>query len=69
MRATSRAGRATRATAGSDAVAVETTVIARYETRGLRKFRLERKDGDRQRIFKAAQPEAAAAQSRRLRSR
>jgi hypothetical protein len=46
-----RAGRAAKATAGSEAIEVKVTVIDRQETMALRKFGLKRKNGERRRIF------------------
>jgi hypothetical protein len=51
QRTVGRAGRATRATAGAEAIEVKVTVVDRHETMALRKFGLERKDGERRRIF------------------
>ena len=46
-----RAGRAARATAGTDTIEVKVTVIERHETRALRKLGLKRADGEQRRIF------------------
>jgi len=48
---TDRSGRAARATAGTEAIEVKVTVLERDETAALRKFGLERKDGQPRRIF------------------
>ena len=50
-RAVGRAGRAARATAGTEAVEVKVTVVERHETMVLRKFGLARRNGERRRIF------------------
>jgi hypothetical protein len=46
-----RAGRAARATAGTEAIEVKVTVIERDETRALREFGLKREEGERRRVF------------------
>jgi hypothetical protein len=46
-----RAGRASKATAGTEAIEVKVTVVERHETMALRKFGLKRNDGERRRIF------------------
>lgn len=48
---TGLAGQAARGTAGTQAVEVKVTVIERDEARALSTFRLDRKDGERRRIF------------------
>jgi hypothetical protein len=51
QRTVGRAGRATKATAGTEGIEVKVTVVNRDETMALRKFGLERKKGERRRIF------------------
>ena len=46
-----RTGRATRATAGTEAIEVKVTVVDSDETMALRKFGLTRKNGEQRRIF------------------
>jgi hypothetical protein len=46
-----RAGRTAKATAGTEAIEVKVTVIERDEAPALRKFCLERENGQRRRIF------------------
>jgi hypothetical protein len=48
---TTASGRATRATAGTDAIEVKVTVVDRHENMALRKLGLDRKDGEQRRIF------------------
>ena len=50
-RSVGRAGRAARATAGTDAIEVKVTVVERHETSSLRKFGLSRAKGERRRVF------------------
>ena len=50
-RSTDRAGRAARATAGTEAIEVKVTVIERHEAVVFRKLGLERKHGEPRRIF------------------
>ena len=50
-RKTGRAGRTAKATAGTEAIEVKVTVVERHETLVLRKFGLERRDGEPRRIF------------------
>lgn len=50
-RAVGRAGQAAKATAGAEAIEVKVTVVDRQEAATLRKFGLERKKGQRRRIF------------------
>jgi len=51
QRTVGRAGRAAKATAGSEAIEVKVTVVDRHETAALRKFGLAREKGERRRIF------------------
>jgi hypothetical protein len=46
-----RAGRAAKATTGTEAIEVKVTVVERCEAMALRKFGLERKSGEQRRIF------------------
>jgi hypothetical protein len=48
---TGRAGRAAKATAGTEAIEVKVTVAERHESLALRKLGLERDDAERRRIF------------------
>ena len=50
-RTMSRAGRAARATAGTEAIEVKVTIVDRHEALALRKLGLARKNGERRRIF------------------
>jgi len=47
----SKAGRAAKATSGTDAIEVKVTIVDRDEAVALRKFGLKRERGDRRRIF------------------
>jgi len=51
QRASGRAGRAAKATAGTDAIEVKVTVVDRQEAMALRKFGLARGQAQRRRIF------------------